>query len=132
MRIFVLPAEYCVCRLAPGASLPDPGADAGVFHCVTRTLEETSLVCATADAPAGARVQSAFSLLQVVGPLAFEEVGILARLTTALARADVSVFAISTFDTDYLLVQQPRLPQACRALRAAGCQVASDSDDGPK
>lgn len=69
------------------------------------------------------RVETGFACLRVEGPLDLALVGILARLSGALAAAGVPLFALSTFNTDYLMVRADRLDDALAALRAAGCTV---------
>jgi hypothetical protein len=99
MKLEVLPGTYAVCRLDPGAPAPER------FFSLTRTSEELSLVCEERDVPAGARTETGFRAFRVAGTLDFALTGVLASLTAPLAAAQVSVFALSTFDTDYLLVR---------------------------
>lgn len=122
MELVALPGDYAVCRLDPADQAPE--AMPGGFTSVTRTEDETSVVCLAADAPPGARTEGPFAALRVTGPLDFSLTGILAGLTAPLADAAVSVFAISTFDTDYLLVPRDRLDDAAEAIRAAGHEVS--------
>ncbi len=82
----------------------------------TRTEDELSLVCPWEAVPAGVRAEGPWRALKVAGPLDFAAVGILAALTAALAREGVSLFALSTYDTDYLLVKEPDLETARAAL----------------
>jgi uncharacterized protein len=119
MRLSLLDDLLTICRLEPGAELPDwiPGAG---FWSITRTPEELSLVCAEGRAPEAAHCENGWRCLKVEGPLDFSLVGILANLAGVLAAAGVSIFAISTFDTDYLLVKSVILSQALSALRSAG------------
>ena len=117
-----LPGRWAVCQLAPDAPLP-AWAVGGAWFSATRTADELSLVCAEADAPATVRAERGWQALQVAGPLEFSLVGILAALTAPLAEAGVSVFAVSTYDTDYLLVKAERAAEAARVLRAAGHHV---------
>jgi hypothetical protein len=112
---------FAVCRLPPAAGWPAAGG--GTLFSVTRTADEVSVVCLEADAPAGARVEGGWRALKLRGPIPFGEVGVLAGLSGALAQAGLSVFALSTYDTDYLLVRTSELPAAVEALRQAGCQV---------
>lgn len=114
-----VPGAYAVCRLEPGADpIPRP-ADADLYS-VTWTAEETSIVCSWDLAPDGSRVEGPFAALRVAGTLDFSLTGVLSGLTSALAGAGVSVFAISTYDTDYLLVPEEMLGRAAEALREAG------------
>ena len=74
--------------------------------------------------PAGVRREDGFRCLAVRGPFAFDVVGVLASLAAPLARAQIPILAISTFDTDYLFVRQTHLARAVRALRRAGHVVS--------
>jgi hypothetical protein len=123
LDLTLLPGRLAVCRLLPEAPLPAPAAALPLWS-VTRTAEELSLILPEAAVPAGARAETGFRALKVEGPLAFSAVGILAGLTRALAAAGVSLFALSTFDTDYLLVREGDLERATTALAAAGHKVA--------
>ncbi len=122
LSLQILAAPLAVCRLAANDPLPT-WALSGDFLSITRTLDELSIVCPEAQAPPGVTVERGWRGLKVSGPLDFALVGILARLSGALAAAGISLFAISTYDTDYLLVRQADLPGAVQALRAAGCVV---------
>ena len=122
-RISLIEGRLAVCRLAPGA--PWPGADAGALLSVTRTAEELSVVCPSEDAPAGAQVEGGWRALKLEGPIPFEEVGVLAALAAALAGAGLSLFALSTFDTDYVLVKEEGLARALDALEGSGFDVAA-------
>jgi uncharacterized protein len=122
LRLSVLPQLYSICRLPPDSGWPQLGQDAGLLS-VTRTADELSVVCRSELAPAGATCQPGWRVVGVEGPLAFELIGIVAQLTAVLANALVSVFVISTFDTDYILVRAADLERAIGALRAAGHSV---------
>ncbi|MBB5081554.1 ACT domain-containing protein [Nonomuraea endophytica] len=122
MELLLLTNEYSVCRL-PAATAPPPPPAAAELYALTVTAEEVSVVCRSGAEPAGAKVESGFSALRVAGALDFSLVGILAALTAPLAEVRVSVFAISTFDTDYLLVRTADLPTAKAALEAHGHAV---------
>lgn len=129
----VLPGVLAVARLDPGAPVPDwlDGSDsleardttAGLSS-VTRTRTELSIVCEALWVPPEVVAERDWRALEVAGPLDFSEVGVLASLTASLAGAEVSVFVLSTFDTDYLLVRRPALARAIAALRESGHAVA--------
>jgi len=87
---------------------------------VSRTPEELSIVCEEDHIPSGVHAERGFAGLKVVGPLDFSAVGVLAALTAPLAAAGISLFSISTFDTDYILVRLTDLPDAIDALRESG------------
>jgi len=118
-ELLVLAVRFAICQFGAGALVPD-WIDGGAFWSVCRTADELSLVCEEERVPAGVRAEKGFSCLKVVGPFDLDEVGVLATLTAALAAAGVSLFAISTYETDYLLVRERDLPVAIDALREAG------------
>ena len=93
------------------------------FCSVTRTHDELSIICAQDAVPSDVRAERDRRLLGVDGPLDFSLVGILAQLSTTLADAGISIVAVSTFDTDYLLVREQDVARAVDALTAAGCVV---------
>jgi hypothetical protein len=121
LTLRLLPGSLAVCRLS--ADAPAPSWAVGAVTSVTRTPEELSVVCAEEAVPPGVKTERGFHCLSVVGPLDFSATGILASLAAPLAHAGVSVFVVSTFDTDLLLVRQALFPQAVAALRAAGHHV---------
>ena len=97
----------------------------GAFFAITRTADELSVVCETDRVVDGAIArEDGWRMLKVAGPLDFGLVGILARISSALADAGVPLFAISTYDTDYVLVKEGDLRCAMSALRDAGCVVS--------
>jgi hypothetical protein len=118
----VLSERLAVCRLPAGATWPSPPPD-GSFFSATRTGAEISVVCGEDAAPAQARVENDWRALEVAGPLDFGLVGVMASLTAPLADVEVSVFVLSTYDTDYLLVHAAALERAVSALRQAGHTV---------
>ena len=109
-----LPELYAVCRLPPHAGVP------ACFFSATRTAEELSVVCAERDAPTGVPCECGWRILEVAGPLEFALTGVLAAIATPLAEAGVSIFAVSTYNTDYVLVREHDLEKAVKALREAG------------
>jgi hypothetical protein len=123
LRLMVLPEILAVCRLAADAEVPGWGATGG-FSSITRTGEELSIVAEQAHVPAGVRAEGGWRALKVAGPIPFEAVGVLAGVAAPLARAGISLFALSTFDTDYVLVKGDRLEAARAALIGAGHEVA--------
>ena len=123
LTLSLLPENYSICRLGPEAGIP-PWALAGDFYSITRTKGELSLVCSEEFVPVGVQVEKGWRCLQVSGPLDFSLTGILASLTNSLAEAGVSVFAISTFETDYLLVKADNLKRAVLELEEAGHRMA--------
>ncbi|MFD1148789.1 ACT domain-containing protein [Saccharothrix hoggarensis] len=119
----VRPGEYTIARLPADAPVPAGLLDAPGLVSVTRTPDELSVVCPSERAPETAAVQPGWRLLTVRGPLEFTLTGIMAALSGELAAAGVSLFALSTYDTDHLLVKAGDLGRAVRALRASGHEV---------
>jgi hypothetical protein len=115
MELILLPDSLAICRLNKDAEIPD-WALAGSFYAVVRTEDELSIVCPDGHPSPGTKFDSGWRALKVQGPLAFDEIGILAGLTVPLAEAGIPVFVISTFDTDYLLVKEPQLSKTVRLL----------------
>ena len=108
-----------MCRLAADALVP-AGVLEGGFFCVTRTEDELSIVCLEERSPDGAVIERGWIALQLEGPFPFSLTGVLASFLQPLAAAQIPIFAISTFDTDYILIKRANLDQAISALRAAG------------
>jgi uncharacterized protein len=122
LTVDLRPDEYALSRLPAGSALPAlSGPDALVS--ITSTPDEISVVCPAAIAPSGAKVDEGWRLLTVRGPLAFTLTGIMASLAGSLAAAGVPIFALSTFDTDHILVKANDLARAVDALREAGHEV---------
>jgi hypothetical protein len=117
LKLRLLQARFAVCRLDPVASVsPDLLKPNQEFLSITRTADELSIVCPESLVPAGAKVERGWRALKVQGPLDFSLTGIIAALTAPLAAAKISVFAVATFDTDYILVREADLERAIAAL----------------
>jgi len=125
LRLTVLPGEFSVWRLA--ADAPPPLIESGRFLSITRTDHELSIVSSSADVPVGVTAETGWRCLRVEGPLAFEMTGVLAALSEPLAKAEIPIFVVSTYDTDYLLVKAADLNIACKTLRDEGFVVAMAS-----
>lgn len=119
LTLVVLTDLYAVCRLEKDVPVP-AWTSSGEFFSVTRTADELSIVCPENLVPDGVRCERGWQCLRVAGTIDFSLVGVVAALVTPLAEAGISVFVISTFDTDYLLVKKTDLARATAALRAAG------------
>ena len=115
LRLELLRGKFAIVKLEADAQIP-AWAAGGEFLSITRTREELSIVH---EAPDGE-----WRSLKVEGPLDFSLVGVLASIADPLARAGVSIFAVSTFDTDYILVKAADLDRAVAALRRAGHAIA--------
>lgn len=116
--------ELAVVRLDAGAELP-AWAESSSLLSVTATAAETSLVCAAVSVPAQTRHQAPFTAFEVAGPLDFALTGVLAALLAPLAEQEISVFTVSTFDTDWVLVPAGRADDAAAAWRRRGHTVVT-------
>ena len=123
LRLEIVAGTYAVCRLDAAEPVPE-WAGSGPFVSVTRTEAELSVVCPEGAVPAGVRKEPGWRCLRVVGPLGFGMTGVLASLAGPLASSGVSIFVVSTYDTDYLMVQDRDLERGKDALERAGHTVA--------
>mgnify|MGYP001817344642 CR=1 FL=1 len=112
------PERYAICRL-PGDA-PLPAWPAGPLLATIRLPDELTVVCVEESVPVTVESSPGWSVFAVAGPLAHDLVGILAGLAGTLRNADIPIFAISTFDTDLILVPEERRDDAAAALRDAG------------
>jgi hypothetical protein len=119
LELSLLPQRFAISRLAAGSPIP-AWATQGPFFSATRTGDELSVVTELSLVPLGIQSQPGWRVLKVRGPFVFSEIGVLASLATPLAEAKISLFAVSTFDTDYLLVASETLSAAIAALEQAG------------
>lgn len=122
MKLTVLPDPVAVCRLPPDAAVPDWAR--GAFTCVTRTSDELSVVCDDGAVPGDVKAERNWRVLKLEGPIPFEMTGVAAALLAPLAAAQISVFLVSTYDTDYLLLRSDVFERAAGVLRGAGYDVA--------
>ncbi len=123
MQLRTLPDPYAIVRLHPGSELPD-WVDKGPFRSVTRTDNEVSVVCRDHDVPEGESAERGWRVLELLGPLDFSLTGVVASLVDPLARAEIPIFVISTFETDYVLVREVNLEDTIEVLELAGHDVA--------
>jgi hypothetical protein len=122
LTLSVLPDTFAICRFDPAAPIPS-WVTQREFVSITRTRDELSIVCAQHAVPDGIRCERDWRALKVEGKLDFALTGILASLAAPLADAGISILAISTFDTDYLLVKEMHLSRAIQVLSAAGHKI---------
>lgn len=117
LNLTVLPAPYSVCRIACTSTIDWSGE----LTFVGKTPDELSLVCETQLVPESASErEDDWRALRVDGVLDFSLVGILSGITSVLAAQSISVFCVSTYNTDYLLVKENALDSAVFALRESG------------
>lgn len=123
----LLEGSLAVCKLDPKERSPAWVLDTGgPIACVMRTEDELCIVCAEEDVPRTAvQVERGFRAFKIEGPVPFTAVGVVSGLTKPLAEAGISVFVLSTFDTDYLMVKAEAVERASRLLGQAGFSVAT-------
>ncbi|HEY8183764.1 MAG TPA: ACT domain-containing protein [Thermoanaerobaculia bacterium] len=112
---------FAIVRLPPSEDMPRWAS--GELVSITRTADELSVVCKESAVPAGSHADRGWQCLKVEVPMPLTMVGVAAEFTSLLAKAGVSVFLISTFDTDYILVKGDALERAADALRGGGHSV---------
>lgn len=122
LELDVLDGAFACARLGPGDAVPDWAADATLCS-VTRTAHELSVICPAERVPEAVRSEGPFRAYAVRGPLDFGAVGVLAALTAPLAAAGIPILALSTFDTDLLLVPEGEDHHARDTLTQAGYAV---------
>jgi hypothetical protein len=122
LTLSLLPDEYAVCKLEPGQNVPE-WATRSAFWSVTKTQRELSIVCAEEHVPEDIKTEHGWRILQVEGPLDLSMTGVFNDLTRPLAESKISVFALSTYLTDYLLIYSKDLESAIIVLRAQGHQI---------
>jgi ribosomal protein S18 acetylase RimI-like enzyme len=122
LRLWVLAERLAVCSLEPPAATP-PWATAARFYSVTRAPDELSVVCPEEIVPDGVMHEGGLRALKLGGTFDLEQVGVLASVAVPLAGAGVSIFVLSTFDTDYVLVKEHQLETAIAALSEHGHEV---------
>lgn len=122
LTMTLLEERLAVCCLDAAAEVPG-WATTGSLFSVIRTAHELSVVCPEELVPGGVKCEKGWRVFELEGPFEFSEVGILSAVAAPLAEAGVGIFAVSTFDTDYVLVKEERLDAAADALRGRGHEV---------
>lgn len=123
LDLHLLPGRMAVSQLPPDAEPPLWCLRASGFCSLTRTADEWSAVCAEEAVPETVRSEKGWRLFRVAGTLDFSLTGVMASIAGPLSAAGVSLFAIATYDTDYVMVKADQLDQAIAALRDAGHAV---------
>jgi hypothetical protein len=124
LRFRQLGGSFAVCRLPADSAIPELSSTSG-FTSVTRTGGELSIVCDANVAPRNAKCEAPWVCFGLEGPFPFALTGILASFIDPLAAAGVPIFAVATFDTDYVLVKEEHAARALEALLAAGHKLIS-------
>ena len=118
-KIQILNKDFTIHRLKPNDNLPKESIQSK-YSWIGKTEEELSVVCESGIKLPSQKSDNNWTAIKVVGPFAFTEVGILADISRILAEAEISIFALSTFDTDYILIKKERIEDAAAALQKEG------------
>lgn len=129
LKLKLLEESYSIVRLGADEAIP-PWALEGRFFNVIRTAEELSFVTESSRVPPPLRQQGPWRAFMLQGPFDFDLCGVLLAVLAPLAEAKIGIFALSTFDTDYVLVKAEKLERAKAALGSAGHDLIVD-DLGP-
>lgn len=111
----LLKGKYGVCRLNKTELIPEWAKDSDFFS-ITKTSDELSIVCFEDNIPNDIKCEKDWRVLKIEGPLDFSLIGILASISTVLAQKGISIFAISTYDTDYILVKNKDIDRTIDSL----------------
>ncbi|WP_353953749.1 ACT domain-containing protein [Knoellia sp. S7-12] len=118
MHLMTHPESLAIARLDPGVE-PTWDWTAGPFASLSRSLQETSIVGLASAVPDGVLTEGPFRVVEVAGPLAFDAVGVMAEILTPLVPAGISVLALSTYDTNWILVPEGEITRTCEIWRKA-------------
>lgn len=122
LSLIILPQRFAICRLSPDEPIPE-FLFRSPFFSITRTSDELSIILPEELVPADWKAETGWCCLKVIGPLDFDLTGSLASLSMPLCKAGVSIFVISTYDTDYLLLREDNLKKATQILLESGHAV---------
>lgn len=126
LTLNILSERFGICRFNPNTSIPD-WALTSRFYSITKTQEEVSIVCPEGVIPQEIMCEKGWRCLKVQGLIDFSETGILSALAQPLARKNVSIFALSTYDTDYLFVREKDLSKTIETLSQEGFLIKQNS-----
>jgi hypothetical protein len=118
-----LAGTYAIVHLASSAAVPS-WAMKGEFTSVTRTTDELSIICPTQNLPPDVTSSHRWISLKLEGPFPFSQTGVLLSFIEPLSTNHIPIFAISTYDTDYVLIQQEFLESSLKILTAGGHEIA--------
>jgi len=122
LKLRLLAESFTIHRLPPEMAIPPAVLDSQPWF-MAQTEDELSIVCRADVYVQSEKAETDWACFKVVGPLDFQLVGIIARISDTLARERISIFAISTFDTDYILVKNSDVERALKVLGAAGYEL---------
>jgi len=124
-RLIILRGVFTVVQIPPRSQIPKWVRGDGLFA-IVNTPDEVSIVCEEQYVPKGVKFETGWKSLMVQGPLDFSLIGILADLSSVLAKAEISIFTLSTYNTDYILLKKNQLDEAVKALKQAGYEILGE------
>ena len=127
-KLKILDSEFTIHKMDPNKKIP-ANLLVDEFCWIGRTDEELSIVCKSTTEINSKIKDDGWSCIKIMGPLDFSEIGILANISTLLAKAHISIFALSTYDTDYILVKSEHVKKAILALASGGYEFIGKKGD---
>lgn len=128
LTLIILRETFAICRLDKDAPIPDWAFQGGLSS-VTRTKGELSIVSPLINVPKGILCNQGWSCLKIKGPLDLSSTGIISSIARTLEKEGISLFLISTYDTDYVMVKEKDLEKAVFALTEAGQRIEWEQDE---
>lgn len=122
LTLSILPEKLGICHFSKNTPIPFWAIRDSYFSSITKTRDELSIVCPQDKIPAGILAEKNWRAFKVAGPLGFSLTGIVSSLSAPLAKAKISIFYISTYETDYLLVEEKNLEKA-RKILSKSCNI---------
>jgi uncharacterized protein len=123
MELKILIDTYAICKFKPDSDMPEALINYDFFS-VTKAQDELSIVCKQSEIIAGEfEINKDWRILKIIGPLDFSLVGIIAEISGLLSKSKISIFTISTYDTDYILVKNKNLEKAVEVLESNGKKI---------
>jgi hypothetical protein len=119
LKFSLVRGQFAICQLPAGTSIPE-WATGGELFSISGTAEELSIVCEAELVPVGVRAQGPFVCLKLEGPFPLTQTGVLSAFVQPLSDAGIPIFAVSTYDTDYVLIPQEFVDRATGVLQTAG------------
>lgn len=129
MTLELLPSRFAICRLLPEANLFPDWLQLSRFQCVVSTDQETSILCEEKLVPPEIKAEGGWRGLRIVDSLDFNMVGVLESVLQPLAQANISILALSTFETDYVFVKQDQVDKAVLILEDAGFRLNTNLEN---
>ena len=125
MKLKFLTGEFVICQLLPDQQLPDwvSGHEKTELLATIRTPEELTIVCSQSVVPTESQSSPGWRCFRIEGKLSFDIVGVIATLSELLANADIPIFVVSTYDTDYVLMPGVKQQSAAMVLEEAGYEI---------